>query len=131
VPTTDSDDVDKLFREAVSTIDAGEIGALERLIAEYPLLVSVRLESNHLAPGSASASARPWMDFLVGLSSFGSSRRIPSGMVGSPQTLPRSSESSRARPGSRAYPRFRSNSIPPCASCAGPALRHDSGSNSR
>lgn len=53
---SDSDDVDELFREAVSTIDAGEIGALERLIAEYPLLVSVRLES----PG-------PWLRERVGL----------------------------------------------------------------
>jgi hypothetical protein len=42
---TDSDDVDKLFREAVSTIDAGEIGALERLIVEYP----------HLTPRSTGA----------------------------------------------------------------------------
>jgi len=52
---TDSDDVDKLFREAVSTIDAGEVETLQRLIAEYPLLVSVRLES----PG-------PWLRERVG-----------------------------------------------------------------
>jgi len=52
---TDSDDVDKLFREAVSTIDAGEVETLQRLIAEYPLLVSVRLES----PG-------PWLRESVG-----------------------------------------------------------------
>lgn len=51
----DSDDVDKLFREAVSTIDAGEVETLQRLIAEYPLLVSVRLES----PG-------PWLRERVG-----------------------------------------------------------------
>jgi hypothetical protein len=31
---TDSEDVDKLFREAVSTIDAGEVETLQRLIAE-------------------------------------------------------------------------------------------------
>lgn len=42
---TDSDDVDKLFREAVSSIDAGEVETLQRLIGEYPLLVSARLES--------------------------------------------------------------------------------------
>jgi hypothetical protein len=42
---TDSDAVDKLFREAVSAIDAGEVETLQRLIAESPLLVSVRLES--------------------------------------------------------------------------------------
>ena len=52
---TDSDDVDKLFREAVSTIDAGEVETLQRLIVEYPLLVSVRLES----PG-------PWLRERVG-----------------------------------------------------------------
>jgi len=52
---TDSDDVDKLFCEAVSTIDAGEVETLQRLIAEYPLLVSVRLES----PG-------PWLRERVG-----------------------------------------------------------------
>jgi hypothetical protein len=51
----DSDHVDKLFREAVSAIDAGEVETLQRLIAEYPLLVSVRLES----PG-------PWLRERVG-----------------------------------------------------------------
>jgi len=52
---TDSDAVDKLFREAVSAIDAGEVETLQRLIAESPLLVSVRLES----PG-------PWLRERVG-----------------------------------------------------------------
>jgi len=52
---TDSDDIDKLFREAVSTIDAGDVETLQRLIAEHPLLVSVRLES----PG-------PWLRDRVG-----------------------------------------------------------------
>src|SRR5439155_19032363 len=41
--------------EAVSAIDAGEVETLQRLIAEYPLLVSVRLES----PG-------PWLRERVG-----------------------------------------------------------------
>jgi Ankyrin repeats (3 copies) len=52
---TDSDDVDNLFHEAVSAIDAGEVETLQRLIAEYPRLVSVRLES----PG-------PWLRERVG-----------------------------------------------------------------
>lgn len=35
---------DPLFREAVSAIDAGDVGALERLLAEHPRLVRDRLE---------------------------------------------------------------------------------------
>lgn len=38
-------DIDKLFREAVSHIDAGEKGELQRLLTANPQLVRVRLES--------------------------------------------------------------------------------------
>jgi hypothetical protein len=41
-------DLDSLFPEAVTAIDAGDLATLERLIAEHPILLSERLE----APGS-------------------------------------------------------------------------------
>jgi hypothetical protein len=41
-------DLDSLFHEAVTAIDAGDLATLERLIAEHPILLSERLE----APGS-------------------------------------------------------------------------------
>jgi Ankyrin repeats (3 copies) len=41
-------DLDSLFHEAVTAIDAGDLATLERLIAEHPILLSARLE----APGS-------------------------------------------------------------------------------
>lgn len=41
-------DLDSLFHEAVSAIDAGDLTTLERLLAEHPRLLSDRLE----APGS-------------------------------------------------------------------------------
>jgi peptide-methionine (S)-S-oxide reductase len=68
---TDSDDVDKLFRAAVSTIDAGEVETLERLIAEYPLLLSVRLESpgpwlrERVGPALDGFFARPFLLWFV------------------------------------------------------------------
>ena len=52
---TDSVDLDKRFREAVSAIDAGDVETLRRLIAEFPSLVAARLES----PG-------PWLRERVG-----------------------------------------------------------------
>src|SRR4051812_41537368 len=44
----DSEILDLLFREAVSAIDAGDVPALERLLAENPRLVRDRLD----APGA-------------------------------------------------------------------------------
>lgn len=41
-------DLDSLFHEAVTAIDAGDLATLERLITEHPILLSARLE----APGS-------------------------------------------------------------------------------
>jgi peptide-methionine (S)-S-oxide reductase len=41
----DSDDLDSLFREAISALDAGDIGALGRLLSVYPELVRERLEN--------------------------------------------------------------------------------------
>src|ERR671937_29091 len=41
----DRDVLDSLFREAVSAIDAGDVAALERLLAAYPRLVRDRLDS--------------------------------------------------------------------------------------
>jgi ankyrin repeat protein len=38
-------DLDRLFREAVTAIDAGDVATLERLMAEHPRLVQDRLES--------------------------------------------------------------------------------------
>jgi hypothetical protein len=40
--------LDPLFRRAVSAIDAGDVGGLERLLAEHPVLLSARLDE----PGS-------------------------------------------------------------------------------
>jgi len=37
--------LDSLFREAVSTIDAGDVTTLERLLAAHPQLVRDRLDS--------------------------------------------------------------------------------------
>jgi len=56
VSMTQSVDVDSLFRDAVSAIDAGEVERLQRLIDEHPFLVSARLES----PGA-------WLRERVGL----------------------------------------------------------------
>jgi hypothetical protein len=40
-----ADTYDDLFRVAVAALDAGDIGALERLIAAHPTILSARLES--------------------------------------------------------------------------------------
>lgn len=45
---TDRDTLDRLFREAVQAIDAGDVAALESLLAAHPRLVRDRLE----APGA-------------------------------------------------------------------------------
>lgn len=39
------DTCDDLFRVAVAALDAGDIGALQRLIAAHPTILSARLES--------------------------------------------------------------------------------------
>jgi peptide-methionine (S)-S-oxide reductase len=68
---TDSIDIDRLFREAVSAIDAGEIGTLQRLIAEYPFLVAARLESpgpwlrDRVGPALDGFFARPFLLWFV------------------------------------------------------------------
>ena len=41
----DPENLDPLFREAVSAIDAGDVSALERLLAAHPRLVRERLDS--------------------------------------------------------------------------------------
>ena len=48
--------LDQLFRETVSAIDAGDVSALEQLLAAHPRLVRERLHS----PGD-------WLRELVGL----------------------------------------------------------------
>lgn len=51
----DAEPLDPLFREAVAAVDAGEVAALERLLAAHPRLASDRLD----APGS-------WLRDVVG-----------------------------------------------------------------
>jgi len=49
------DILDPLFREAVSAIDAGDVSALERLLAAHPRLLRDRLDS----PGA-------WLCAMIG-----------------------------------------------------------------
>lgn len=65
------DSLDALFRDAVAAIDAGDVPALERLLAEHPRLVSERLESpgewlrKHVGGALDGFFARPYLLWFV------------------------------------------------------------------
>jgi peptide-methionine (S)-S-oxide reductase len=71
VSMTQSVDVDSLFRDAVSAIDAGEVERLQRLIDEHPFLVSARLESpgawlrERVGPALNGFFGRPFLLWFV------------------------------------------------------------------
>ena len=91
--TTEPTSFDLLFRSAVSAVDAGDVPALERLMAEHPELASERLE----APGQ-------WLRDQVGdaLDGFFARPYLLWFVVGRSETArPAARQHSRCRPGNR------------------------------